>query len=106
MLAWPQEALAAVAAKFMGEFSLDATDHVKKEIIQHCAFVHQRVTLACDEYYEKFRRQVYVTPKSYLTFIEEYQRVYKQKHADLSVLRNSLKVGLDKLLEAGEDVAE
>jgi dynein heavy chain len=105
VLAWPQNALAAVAAKFMGEFELDATDSVKREIIQHCAFVHQRVTTACDEYYEKFRRQVYVTPKSYLTFIEEYQRVYKQKYSDLNILRNSLKVGLDKLLEAGEDVA-
>ena len=105
-LPWPQNALASVASKFMGEFELDATDEVKKAIIQHCAFVHMRVTTACDEYADKFRRQVYVTPKSYLTFIEEYQRVYKIKLSDLSVLRNSLKVGLDKLLEAGEDVAK
>eukprot|EP01043_Picozoa_sp_COSAG02_P032009 COSAG02_NODE_2120_length_9782_cov_1.807085_2_plen_2245_part_00 len=104
-LAWPQEALADVAAKYLGRFDLDAEDKVKKEIVQHCAFVHQRVTLACDEYFEKFRRQVYVTPKSYLTFIEEYQTVYKQKYKIYNDLKSSLKVGLDKLLEAGEDVA-
>ena len=104
-LPWPQNALADVAEKFMGRFELDATKEVKLAIIQHCAFVHMRVTEACDEYAEKFRRQVYVTPKSYLTFIEEYQSVYSVKLGDLSLLRNSLKVGLDKLLEAGEDVA-
>ena len=105
-LPWPQNALASVAEKFMGRFELDATAEVKKGIIQHCAFVHMRVTTACDEYAEKYRRQVYVTPKSYLTFIEEYQKVYSTKLTEFSTLRNSLKVGLDKLLEAGEDVAK
>ena len=105
-LPWPQDALADVAAKYLGRFELDATDKVKKEIVQHCAFVHQRVTLACDEYFEKYRRQVYVTPKSYLTFIDEYQGVYQKKYAIYNELKSNLKVGLDKLLEAGEDVAK
>ena len=105
-LAWPQEALADVAAKYLGRFELDAEPQVKKEIVQHCAFVHMRVTQACDEYFEKYRRQVYVTPKSYLTFIDEYQSVYEAKYKIYNELKSNLKVGLDKLLEAGEDVAK
>ena len=105
-LPWPSDALAAVSEKFLGRFEIAATDEVKTELVKHCAFVHQRVTLACDEYFEKYRRQVYVTPKSYLTFIEEYQNVYKKKYQMYNELRSSLKVGLDKLLEAGEDVGK
>ena len=103
-LPWPQEALAAVSEKFLGRFDIDAAAAVKKELINHCAFVHIRVTTACDEYMEKYRRQVYVTPKSYLTFIEEYQGVYSKKYELYNTQRASLKIGLDKLLEAGEDV--
>ena len=105
-LPWPHDALAGVAEKFLGRFEIDADDRVKQEVVQHCAFVHQRVTLACVEYFEKYRRQVYVTPKSYLTFIEEYQKLYKTKYSLYNELRSNLKVGLDKLLEAGEDVAK
>ena len=105
-LPWPQEALAAVAEKFLGRFDMDADPKVKKAIVQHCAFVHQRVTTACDEYFERYRRQVYVTPKSYLTFIEEYIKAYKDKYQVYNELRGNLKVGLDKLLEAGEDVGK
>jgi dynein heavy chain len=105
-LPWPQDALAAVAEKYLSRFEIDASAKIKAAIVQHCAFVHQRVTLACDEYFERFRRQVYVTPKSYLTFIEEYQKAYKDKYAVYNELRASLKIGLDKLLEAGEDVGK
>eukprot|EP01046_Picozoa_sp_COSAG06_P089123 COSAG06_NODE_35516_length_459_cov_0.911111_1_plen_152_part_11 len=88
-LSWPQEALADVAAKYLGRFDLDAEPKVKKEIVQHCAFVHQRVTQACDEYFEKYRRQVYVTPKSYLTFIDEYQSVYEKKYKIYNDLKSN-----------------
>jgi len=30
------------------------------------------MTVACGEYFEKYRRNVYVTPKSYLGFLGEY----------------------------------
>jgi len=103
-LPWPQEALASVSEKFLSRFEISATPEVKKAIIQHCAFVHIRVTTACDEYKDKFSRQVYVTPKSYLTFIDEYQRVYLDKFQTYNKQQQQLKVGLDKLLEAGEDV--
>ena len=34
---------------------------------------------ACKEYFEKFRRYVYVTPKSYLSFIDGFRSLYSRK---------------------------
>ena len=35
--------------------------------------VHNSMTTACQEYFERFRRHVYVTPKSYLSFLNGYK---------------------------------
>ena len=40
---------------------------------------HAHTTDVCLEYFEKMRRQVYQTPKSYLSFIAAYQVMYKTK---------------------------
>jgi len=37
------------------------------------------VTDVCGLYFERMRRQVFVTPKSYLSFINYYKDLYKQK---------------------------
>jgi dynein heavy chain, axonemal len=66
---WPNEALRAVAEKFVSEMDLVATDQVKKEIVYHMAFVHDLVTDACNNYFLQFRRRTHVTPKSYLSFL-------------------------------------
>lgn len=35
--------------------------------------VHDLVTEVCDIYFQRMRRYVYVTPKSYLAFIDQYK---------------------------------
>lgn len=44
-------------------------------------FLHQ----VCDEYFTKMRRQVYQTPKSYLSFLQLYKAMYKEKINELKV---------------------
>ncbi len=39
----------------------------------------------CDEYFTKMRRQVYQTPKSYLSFLQLYKAMYKEKINELKV---------------------
>lgn len=55
--------------------------------------VHVYVTAACKEYFEKFRRHVYVTPKSYLSFIQGYKELYSRKWAYTQELAASIQVG-------------
>ena len=62
------------------------------------------MTMACGEYFEKYRRNVYVTPKSYLGFLGEYKSVYVGKLEHIETLANNINTGLEKLMEAAQDV--
>ena len=72
-LPWPQDALVAVSTKFIGDFQMACSDENKNALQLHMGHVHVAVTKACREYFDKFRRNVYVTPKSYLSFIAGYK---------------------------------
>jgi len=50
------------------------------------------------------RRNVYVTPKSYLAFLASYQNLYSRKISDLEIEEKSITDGLIKLDEAGDGV--
>lgn len=66
--------------------------------------VHNMVTEVCGIYFQQMRRNVYVTPKSYLAFLQSYQNLYSQKFKDLEVEEKSITDGLIKLDEAGDGV--
>ncbi len=75
-----------------------------------CADVTYRectlVQVTTVEYFDKYRRNVYVTPKSYLSFLKSYQELYTQKHSGIKVLADKINNGLTKLLEAQDDVSK
>lgn len=71
-LPWPLDALVDVSRKFIGEFQISCTKSVKDELITHMGQVHNMVTEVCAIYFQQMRRNVYVTPKSYLGFLASY----------------------------------
>jgi len=103
-LPWPLEALTAVSGKFITDFEMDCSDQVKGQLIEHMGGVHNSVKSACDEYFAKFRRNVYVTPKSYLSFLAGYKTLYSAKVNEVKELAEKINSGLSKLFEAKEDV--
>lgn len=56
--------------------------------------------------FSRYRRTTHVTPKSYLSFLNGYKSIYAQKHGEIDNLANRMTIGLEKLVEAGESVAE
>ena len=60
----------------------------------------------CVQYFERFRRQTHVTPKSYLSFISGYKGIYKMQHEAIGLLATRMNTGLAKLVEASESVAK
>jgi dynein heavy chain, axonemal len=78
-LPWPEEALTSVSGKFIQSFDMACDKAVKDSLKLVMGHVHVFVTAACHEYFEKFRRHAYVTPKSFLSFIQFYMNLYKVK---------------------------
>ncbi|KAK9841874.1 hypothetical protein WJX81_008571 [Elliptochloris bilobata] len=103
-LAWPEEALTAVSSKAIDEFPMACPRPVKEQLKALMGSVHSAVTVACHEYFERFRRHVYVTPRSYLAFLAGYRELYSRKLGATRELASSINSGLAKMNEAKVDV--
>ena len=104
-LSWPEEALVSVSKGFIADYPLDCTPETKQNLMIHMGMVHNMVVEVCDEYFESMRRQVYQTPKSYLSFIDAYKTMYGTKLAELNKKESNITLGLSKLNKGATDVA-
>ena len=101
---WPRDALVAVSKHFLEHFQIECTPSVKTQLIECLGSVHDALSKICGEYFQRFRRATHVTPKSFLSFVDIYKTVYRTKVAVFVDLADRMKLGLEKLIEAGESV--
>lgn len=105
-LPWPADALVALSKAFIQNFNVECTPEVKEGLMTHMGMVHSMVTEVCDEYFIKMRRKVFQTPKSYLSFIQNFTVLYSSKLADLKVKEGRVNLGLQKLIQGAKDVED
>lgn len=103
-LAWPAEALVAVSQGFIQKVKMDCTTAVKDELITHMGMVHKTAMDYCEEYFVKMRRHVYQTPKSFLSFLQDYAVMYKSKADEIVDKASRVEIGLEKLASGAKDV--
>ncbi|NXF87312.1 DYH8 protein, partial [Eubucco bourcierii] len=103
---WPKEALVAVASYFLSEFNMICSASVKAQTVETMGVFHDIVSESCENYFQSYRRRAYVTPKSYLSFINGYKEVYTEKLENINEQAERMQIGLSKLMEASESVAE
>ena len=103
-LPWSEEALVTVSRGFIGDFEIDCDPDEKIQLMDHMGNVHNMVQLMCTEYFAKMRRNVYQTPKSYLSFIQNYKSMYSQKLEEVNQKERNIRTGLSKLIQGAEDV--
>ncbi|XP_065805228.1 dynein axonemal heavy chain 5 [Labrus bergylta] len=104
---WPRDALVAVSNHFLSNYQdLRCSDGVKQSVVVTMGTFQDLVAEKCAEYFERFRRQTFVTPKSYLSFIDSYKVIYAEKIAHVGTLAERMKTGLCKLMEAEQSVSQ
>ncbi|XP_064014378.1 dynein axonemal heavy chain 8 [Pogoniulus pusillus] len=103
---WPKEALVAVASYFLSEFNMVCSASVKTQAVETMGLFHDIVSESCENYFQSYRRRAYVTPKSYLSFINGYKEIYTEKLENINEQAERMQIGLSKLMEASESVAE
>ena len=103
---WPKDALVSVASHFLGEFECQCSGDTKRQLFKTMAQVQDSVSLACFNYFQKFRRATHVTPKSFLSFINSYKEVYSRKVEEIGDMATRMNSGLAKLEEASQTVEQ
>ncbi|CAJ1081553.1 dynein axonemal heavy chain 5 isoform X1 [Xyrichtys novacula] len=104
---WPRDALVAVSHHFLSHYQdLRCSEDVKQSVVVTMGTFQDLVAEKCAEYFERFRRQNFVTPKSYLSFIDSYKLIYAEKIAHVGTLAERMKTGLCKLMEAEQSVSQ
>ncbi|XP_067209496.1 dynein axonemal heavy chain 8 [Linepithema humile] len=101
---WPRDALYAVGEHFLGKYKVICGPEVKQQLIQVVGDIQDNVNDTCAEYFDRFRRQIYVTPKSFLAFLDSYKTLYKQHLDNINTLASRMSNGLNKLIDAAAQV--
>ncbi|KAF7232655.1 hypothetical protein EG68_06684 [Paragonimus skrjabini miyazakii] len=103
---WPQDALHAVAKHFLDNYEMTCAPATRSNLISLIADVHDDVAARCSAYFERYRRTANVTPKSYISFIHGYMKVYKEQVEQVNAHIARLGSGLQKLMEAQDSIAK
>lgn len=101
---WPMDALVEVSSYFLQDYSIECSPQVKQDLIEIMAFVQDNVSDICVEYFDRFRRQTHVTPKSFLSFLDGYKSIYKRTLVTIVDQSEKMTNGLEKLYEAAESI--
>ncbi|XP_037951167.1 dynein heavy chain 8, axonemal [Teleopsis dalmanni] len=102
---WPEDARVAVSRHYLKDYEIVCSDEVKESVIDIMSWVHNTVSEACTSYFDRFRRTTFVTPKSLISFLGSYKKLYKDKQVNIIVMSDRMSSGLDKLDEAGASVS-
>eukprot|EP00931_Biecheleriopsis_adriatica_P081368 TRINITY_DN5469_c0_g1_i1.p1 TRINITY_DN5469_c0_g1~~TRINITY_DN5469_c0_g1_i1.p1 ORF type:complete len:4656 (-),score=1282.68 TRINITY_DN5469_c0_g1_i1:88-14055(-) len=97
---WPEAALVAVSANFLGNYKIDTTDEHRQCLYELMGSFQKTVRDVCAVYLSRMRKHVYVTPRSFLCFIDYYKKLYTMKYEEVNVQEKSVNIGLQKLAEA------
>lgn len=103
---WPKDALCAVSEHFLGKYEIVCSNDTKQQLMEAMGEVQDGVNDTCVEYYNRFRRLSYVTPKSFLSFLNGYKTIYKQRLDDINTMAFRMSNGLSKLVDAAVQVDE
>lgn len=100
---WPEDALSAVAKKFLDDVDMPADQ--KEGCTQLCKDFHTTAIQLSGKYRSQLQRYNYVTPTSYLELIKTYKMLLAKKRGEVMRAKKRYEGGLDRLAHAASQVA-
>ncbi|XP_015609892.1 dynein heavy chain 7, axonemal isoform X2 [Cephus cinctus] len=101
---WPEDALLAVATKFLGEINMPQDE--RTACIEMCQTFHTSTQELSGEFLRHARRHNYVTPTSYLELINTFKDLLDKKRTEVLQGKKRYEAGLGKLDGTHKQVAK
>ncbi|XP_014203995.1 dynein heavy chain 7, axonemal [Copidosoma floridanum] len=101
---WPEDALVAVATKFLGNIEL--TDNERSACISMCQTFHTSTQDLSKDFLTRTKRHNYVTPTSYLELISTFEKILAQKRKEVLDNKKRYEAGLESLNNAHVQVGK
>ncbi|KAG5498459.1 hypothetical protein JIQ42_03265 [Leishmania sp. Namibia] len=103
---WPREALEGVARRLLREMEGTVPASFHEKLPQLCVDVHASTTEMARQYYDELHRRYYITPTSYLEFIETYKALLQSRRSWLEVQLAQMENGTEKMRETEETITK
>ncbi|XP_013921881.1 PREDICTED: dynein heavy chain 14, axonemal [Thamnophis sirtalis] len=101
---WPEEALCHVAKSYFSQNETLRNENLRDILIPMTVNIHKNVSIIIEKYLKETKRHYYITPKSYLQFINTFSTILRTTKEKMLSERACYHSGLTKILDATSQI--
>lgn len=99
-LPWSEDALVNVARGLITSYNVDCPPEVTEKLAKHLGHTHISIQEVCENYLQRLKRRVYITPRTFLMFIHCFGQEYTRRRTSQQENEVKIKLGIEKMDEA------